>query len=161
MLDVGAWFSPEAVGERVPRLTEVLAWNEHMALNLEIKSPHNDPGLAEAVATAVRQASAQRRTLLSCFDRRVVEALAERYDDLQLGYLGQAPVREPHPGIEWQILEANALLDHPQWCAWVRDRRQHLWCWTVDSPQVARRLHQCGVDALITNDPGRMLQTLR
>jgi len=160
-LDVGAWFSSTFAGETVPRLEAVLAWKDRLSLNLEIKSPENDPGLADAVATAVRQASAQPRTLLSCFDVSVIDALASRYDDLQLGYLGHAPVAEAHPRVHWQILEAQALLAHPEWCEAIRSSGCHLWAWTVDRPQDASRLQQWGVEALITNDPRLLLRELK
>ena len=159
--DVGKWFSPEAAGERVPRLEAVLAWSDRLSLNLEIKSPQNDDGLADAVARAVRAAALQQRTLLSCFDHQVMDALADQYEDLQLGYLGHAPVRKRHPGVNWQILEAAALLRHPEWCEQLRRQNGHLWAWTVDSPQDASQLQKCGVEAVITNDPRLLLQHVK
>jgi glycerophosphoryl diester phosphodiesterase len=158
-LDVGSWFSTSTAGEAVPRLHEVLSWADRLCLNLEIKSPENDPGLADAVADAVVGAGLQQRTLLTCFDDRVIDALRQRQQGLQLGFLGRAP-RRAVPGVGWQILEARALLDHPEW---LRPSgplaAQQVWAWTVDDLDAARKLVQRGVDGLITNDPG-MLQPL-
>jgi glycerophosphoryl diester phosphodiesterase len=36
-----------------------------------------------------------------------------------------------------------------------------VWAWTVDDPDEAERLDAAGVDAIITNDPARLLVTLR
>jgi glycerophosphoryl diester phosphodiesterase len=159
--DVGSWFAPTATAETVPRLEQVLAWTDRLHLNLEIKSPQNDAGLAAAVALAVRAAAAQKRTLLSCFDHAVIDALADEYDDLQLGYLAHAPVERRHRRVGWQILAADALIGNPEWLESLRCQDGHVWAWTVDAPSDALRLRDGGVDGLITNDPRRLLQALR
>jgi glycerophosphoryl diester phosphodiesterase len=155
-LDVGSWFSAQTAGETVPRLHEVLSWADRLCLNLEIKSPENDAGLADAVADAVVAAGLQQRTLLTCFDDRVIDALRRRQQGLQLGFLSRAP-RHAVAGVGWQILEARALLAHPEW---LRPSgplaAQQVWAWTVDDLDEARTLVECGVDGLITNDPGTL-----
>ena len=156
--DVGGWFAPNAAPEAVPSLQAALAWSDRLSLNLEIKSPQFDAGLANAVASAVRGASVQHRCLLSCFDHTVIDALADQYDDLQLGYVGHEPAHRRHPGVAWQILEVGALLDHPEWCAQLHQQNCRVWAWTVDSLKQARQLAECGVEGLITNDPRLLVQ---
>jgi len=152
--DVGAWHPGATTPERVPRLEDALLWTDRLQLNLEIKSPQNDADLAEVVARAVLDAGATDRTLLTCFDAAVIETLARRHPQLRTGYLGHHPHGSPAPGVSWQILEAAALLSHPEWlqadgplATW------SVWAWTVDSPDEARRLVELGVQGLITNDP--------
>jgi glycerophosphoryl diester phosphodiesterase len=156
-LDVGAWFSTAFAEEAVPRLEDILAWTQRISLNLEIKSPENDPGLALCVAQMVRQAGAQQRTLLSSFDANCIEELAGRYADLRLGYLGHAARRDMHRGVRLQILEAVAILGDPSCVAAVREQGGAVWAWTVDDPVIADQLVALGVEALITNQPQRLL----
>lgn len=155
--DVGSWFSQEFENEPVPRLDEVLQWTKHLSLNLEIKSPENDPGLAGCVAQAVQLAGVQQRTLLSSFDSATIASLAEDCADLRLAYLGHVPQQEMHPRVRWQILEATALLRNPDWVEEVRQQGGTVWAWTVDQLQPAQRLVQLGVEGLITNQPQKLL----
>jgi glycerophosphoryl diester phosphodiesterase len=143
-LDVGAWFSTEFAEEAVPRLEDILAWTQRISLNLEIKSPENDPGLALCVAQMVRQAGAQQRTLLSSFDGNCIEELAGRYADLRLGYLGHAARPDMHRGVHLQILEAVAILGDPSCVAAVREQGGAVWAWTVDDPVIADQLVALG-----------------
>lgn len=157
-LDVGSWFSTAASPEPVPQLQDVLSWSDRLCLDLEIKSPENDPALADAVADAVLSAGLQERTLLTCFDPGVIARLARRRAGLRLGFLG----REPQPamdGVGWQVLEARALLQHPEWMAPSGPLGgQIVWAWTVDRLDEAERLVAGGVAGLVTNDPRRLLQ---
>jgi len=36
-----------------------------------------------------------------------------------------------------------------------------LWCWTVDDVRTMKRLRDCAVDAIITNNPAKLIKTLR
>jgi glycerophosphoryl diester phosphodiesterase len=36
-----------------------------------------------------------------------------------------------------------------------------LWCWTVDDPRTMRRLASYSIDAILTNDPAKLIKTLR
>lgn len=157
-LDVGAGFAAEFVNEPVPRLEDILAWTDRICLNLEIKSPENDPGLALCVAQMVRQAGAQQRCLLSSFSQRSIDNLAERYSDLRLGYLGDARQPVMHPRVHLQILEATAILQDPPCVAAVQHQGGTVWAWTVDETTIADRLVALGVEALITNQPQRLLE---
>jgi glycerophosphoryl diester phosphodiesterase len=155
-LDVGAWFHADTAREPVPRLQDVLVWTDRLCLNLEIKSPEADAGLADAVADAVVDAGLEDRTLLTCFDSRVVQSLAARRQGLQLGFLGNAP-HAAIDGIGWQIIEAQALLRHPEWLRPAGPLAgQQVWAWTVDRADDADNLVACGVSGLITNEPRRL-----
>jgi glycerophosphoryl diester phosphodiesterase len=157
-LDVGAWFAAEFAGETPPSLDEVLE-SSMLAFDLEIKSPHSHPGLAADVVAAVRRHRAEDRVLLTCFEPRVVEEVADAAPDLQVGYLASAALRRTHPRISTYALHAPILLeDDAGYVDFLRARAARVLAWTVDDPAIGAALEAAGVSGVISNYPERWLE---
>jgi glycerophosphoryl diester phosphodiesterase len=167
-----AWETLAAVdlggGQRPITLAEALAAFPDRSFNLEVKNWPGDPGFEEDAAIAVETAFASRPgDLLSCFYWPAMDAVRAAApqvatgllleEGVELGFAVDRAVEMGHAAVipHWpQLLEegAGGQVDRAH-AAGVG-----VATWTVNDPDVALRLSQMGVDAIITDDPGSMVR---
>jgi glycerophosphoryl diester phosphodiesterase len=164
-LDFGAWFGPAFAGTRIPTLDEVMAAFAHLpiTLNIEIKSDEPTvraaPHTAEAAAAAVltRYMGAGASLIVSSFDPASLARMHAALPAVPLGYLSEPTTAAFIPDVPLAAV-------HPHWtsidAAYMAWAHAHGWAvntWTVNDEADAHRLAALGVDALITDDPARLL----
>ncbi len=171
-LDAGSWKGPQYAGERIPRLSEVLAFCRRTGLwvNIELKGePEPTESLVDAVIRDVQDARMTGAVLLSSFHHGCLLAADDRPDGLPVGLLSETL----DEGL-WELLEERAergrgLLSavHPHHAALSRpdavrlhDMGYRINLWTVNEPGDAARYAEWGADALITDHPARLLAFL-
>ncbi|MGC4089662.1 MAG: glycerophosphodiester phosphodiesterase family protein [Polyangiaceae bacterium] len=156
-------------GERVPLLEDVLRWAEQFdqCVNVEVKSDVRDrKRLVEGVTRVLAHGGDHAgRILLSSFDPRLVWALARRL---------------PRLGVCWLVHEKQKILRHaPGWRALgavglnpehsllsghgvrrLKARGALVNTWTVNDPALAAAYARFGVDCIISDCPGKILQAL-
>ncbi|HZM14547.1 MAG TPA: glycerophosphodiester phosphodiesterase [Candidatus Krumholzibacteria bacterium] len=160
-LDAGAWFGSRFRGVAPPRLEAALeSLPDSTFVDLEIKSPEDDPGLGAAVLAAALPHAERLRFLLTSFDRDCLEALLPRASGIALGLLAKA-LPDPGGPLLHQALWAPALLEKPDHVERVHRAGGQVFAWTVDDPEVAQRLQDLGVEGIITNEPGKICKSLR
>jgi glycerophosphoryl diester phosphodiesterase len=153
---------------RIPLLKEVLhTLPSSLELNVELKCDTvDDHGLTRATVEVIRAAGASDRVLVSSFNPFCLWRLAQLAPTLRRGYLldpdrsfllhGRllAPVVSTwsvHPSIdELTAARVRAL----------QASGRRLVVWTVDDPRKALWLSKLGVEACITNVPGRLRRAL-
>ena len=107
------------------------------------------------------------RLIVQCFDTRALNYMHEKWPELTLSYL-----TEDYDGGDIEALLQN--LDFvPQWwspessvvtpenVAWCHGHGIGVVPWTVDDPAEMRRLVDCGVEAIISNYPDILIETVR
>lgn len=168
-LDAGSWFAPKFRGERIPRLTDVLdQLLGRVELHLELKPEAFEQrtrgpsgkleraDLAQHVVDELVRREGLSQAVLSSFDWRFLRAARRRSAEARLGVL----LHEGDPRralTESQRLEAEAVHLHHALVSRhvvhdVHAAGKTLRVYTVDDPQLARRLRDLEVDALFTND---------
>ena len=159
--------SGAAVG-RIPLLTDVLeALPRTVFVNVELKSEDwNGTRVAEAAGALLEAGGHEAHVVVSSFDPRCLLRLALAHPRLRRGFLLdpdrsrllQRYVTLPLVGRDAVHPEASHLTeaDVRGWHAGGRE----VAVWTVDDPEVARRLRAWGVDTCITNRPGALRAAL-
>lgn len=148
-------------GESIPLLSQVLELlaPTRLELNIELKNgivPYD--GMEEAVVRMVREYGMEKRIVLSSFNHYSIARLAGMAPDMETAVLYGEGLYRP-----WEyaaFVGARSL--HPYYLAVtpeiVMNARMagvKVRPWTVNNDEDYRRMAAAGVDAVITNFPGR------
>jgi glycerophosphoryl diester phosphodiesterase len=162
-LDAGSWRDARFAGERVPTLAELLEVTAGRAeLNLELKSEHEDPHLVRATLAVLSRAGALDRVLISSFHMGLLAQVREESATAPIAILWGAPPFEEAFG--WaRDLGARAIHPHtaavtPELVAAARARGLATNVWTVNAVERVVELAEMGVDGVISDHPGRLLE---
>ncbi len=165
LMDAGSWFGIEFANERVPLLTQFIAFCQanRIWMNIEIKpAPGFDAATGQAVAALVRSCFAdliasgeiERVPLLSSFSVLALLEAKQAAPDVARAWLVD---RIPH---DWQVqaralgiaaLHVNARHVTPELVRSVHQAGYGLFCYTVNDVPRARQLFDWGVDAFCTD----------
>ncbi|MEQ1630960.1 MAG: glycerophosphodiester phosphodiesterase family protein [Planctomycetota bacterium] len=164
-LDAGAWKGAAHAGARIPTLEQALA----VMLPKSLPMIEHKAGTAEQFVAELRRMQVVDDVLLQSFDWTFVEAVGRLEPRLALGLLG--PTTE-HEHIDAAVIEAarhiGACFVH--WHAAELTRaeieRAHsagllVVTYTSDDELSWHGGRAVGVDAMCSNDPGAMLQSLK
>jgi glycerophosphoryl diester phosphodiesterase len=148
----------------IPLLSDVLAALPRTAfINVELKSEDwNGTRVADAAGALLEAGRHEAHVVVSSFDPRCLLRLALGHPRLKRGLLldpDRSQLVQRH--LTLPLLGRDAV--HPEG-AHVDESDVRRWhgsgrevaVWTVDDPQVARRLRGWGVDSCITNRPGAL-----
>ena len=167
-IDVGSWFmNGSFAGETVPSLAELfdLFQTNDRSLYLEMKceSPLEYRPLAEACCRMIDEYSFKERVVVECFQLPALEVLKEIDRDIKTAALFDRAFMEY--GIVARATEIGAMavaLHHRLARGGLVEKSKqaglHVAVWTVDDPIWLDRARAIGIDALITNDPARMIK---
>jgi len=168
-LDVGAWFGDAFRGERIATLAEMLKLIDEcgMGLNLELKvnRGRSAAALVEEAVPAALDALPPERLIVSSFNDDALACTRELApaSRVALGVLFEGIGR----GWRSRCTELEAFSVHADWrrlsrrgATAVKDDGYALLCYTPNDPAAFAHLWQWGVDAAISDDPGRFISHL-
>ena len=179
-VNVGSWFNrahPQLAREdyeqqRVPTLSDVFQFLRDrpgvIYVELKIGGAASSSDLVRAVADAIVQFGFQERVVVVSFELPAVTAIKSLNSSIRTGALF-APQRRPN--VSWRaesILNAatdcgadellpHRLLARPKLLEKAGNRNLPVVVWTVDDQAWVARATNLGIQALITNNPARML----
>jgi glycerophosphoryl diester phosphodiesterase len=170
-VDAGAWYSREFSGERIPTLRQVLEeMPVSLGLNIEVKTDgdrRRGVALPESVLLLVKETRRERSVIVSSFDHGFLRRLHYLDPSLRLGALF-LPVRDGlrSPSQIARLTGATMFI-----CSHRQLRRRHirdahasglaLAVYGVNTAADLAAASRAGVDAVITDEPARILRALR
>lgn len=171
MLDAGSWFSARFEGQQIPTLRQVLEMlPDHLQVNIEAKTdgdPRKNLRFEESCILIILEKKFEDRALVTSFDHKFIKRMRDLYPAIKTGAL-YVPVRDIRKKPSSIARTTGAKLFG---CsigqlrrAFIEDAHAHkmkIACYTVNTkPQLAKAL-RLGIDAVITDFPGRMVQALK
>jgi glycerophosphoryl diester phosphodiesterase len=155
-----------APGGAIPTLEEAFAaCGPDLLVNVELKVNEIDPrgtaALVDAVASVVRRLAVGPRVLVSSFNPWALWVWSRRVPEVPAGLLFERdsvlPLRRAWlaPAIRPRALHPELVLCNPAGVAGWKRRGYMVNVWTVDDPAALAACRRMGIDAVITNDPGR------
>ena len=172
-VDVGSWFSAAFVNEMVPSLAELftLFQSNNSTLYLEMKcdAASEQRALAEACVRAINEHSLKDRVIVECFQLPALKILKDIDPEIKTVALFEPAFTNPGVLSDQRIINqardvgAAALALHHRLAREslvrkAKDLGLHVAVWTVDDPAWIERARATGIDALISNDPAKMLR---
>lgn len=124
--------------------------------------------LAEACCELINKFSLKSRVFIECFDLRALKVVKAIDPEIETAALFQPALSNPAILSDQRIIDqtilvkANALALHHRLARKAlvekaKDAGLHVAVWTVDDRAWLGRAQSLGVDALITNDPAKMI----
>lgn len=166
-LDFGSWFLPEFKGERIPLLDEImeLLKDHNVLLNIEAKSgPVIYQGMEKMLSEIIHAYNMTDRVIVSSFNHYSLVELKRISPDIKTGLLYNAGLYEP-----WDYArKVGAYAIHPLFYNVVpeivegcKKHKVAINPFTVDQPELIRKVAEAGVDGIITNVPDVALKIVR
>lgn len=163
-LDYGSWKDPKFRGERIPTIADMFATvPAGKKVFVEVKcGPEIVPALDKALTASKLK---PEQTPVIAFDSRVIAELKKVRPDVPAYWLVSLNKKDaPPPSVESVIakareikadgldLSATEALDEAYAKA-IHDAKLPLYVWTVNKPELARRMIQLGVNGITTDRP--------
>ncbi len=165
--DFGIWFSKEYAGEKIPLLSEVLEiLGTDMYADIEIKiDTRKVKAVAKKTAEVIQEALKKNpenpnRFLASSFNPLAVKEFKKHSS------IPTALIYDKNPksnfwvkGGKFRWLCKPTVLK-PRWKDVTGKEKTEVWVWTVDDPEVAKRLVSKGIKGICSNKPQDIIKTL-
>jgi glycerophosphoryl diester phosphodiesterase len=170
-LDAGSWFHQRFQRECIPTLREAMEFllPTRVNLNIEVKTdgdPRKRTHFEECVILIIMEKRFEERVLVSSFDHKFLGRLRELFPDIKTGALYH-PVRDVRkkPSTLCSRIGASVFIcSHTQLHRrMIDDARSHklqLATYGVNTPQQFDKVISLGVDAVVTDWPGKMMKRL-
>lgn len=163
-LDAGGWYGTEFSGQRILTFDELLdLLGGRVGLNLELKSPAVNPGLAQAVAARLRRrrewiepGARPQPLIVGSFDEQALRDFHTQLPDVPVSLITyDVPEGGKLTGLAGWIFSVNPDIRRlrPEDAVRVIEVGMALVPWTVDSPELWRWALDLGADGMITNYP--------
>lgn len=166
--DFGSWFNEKFKGTKLPTLEEFLSLCETAdieIMNIEIKPPlDRDMSIVAKTIDAVKAHGLFDKLLISSFSADVLVECKKVEPACKTGYLYSPDKMHFYSKMLFgyvkfaKSIKADYL--HPHYLSvnkrYVRRLHENgigVNVWTVDKPEVTKRMLECGVDGIITNAP--------
>jgi len=166
LLDAGSWFTAKFKGEQIPTLRQALEMMPpHMLVNIEAKTdgdPRKRLSFEECVILMIMEKRFEERAIVSSFDHAFIARMNKLFPAIKTGAL-YMPVRDTRkkPSTIARATGASAFIcKHTQLRKrFAEDAHKHkimLGSYVINSAKELEKARRYGVDAVITDFPGKI-----
>jgi len=170
-LDAGRWFHPRFAGEQIPTLRQVLeSVPPSVGVNIEAKTdgdPRKRLAFEEAAILVIMEKRCEERVIVSSFDHRFVERIRKLYPGIKTGSLSD-PIRDrlKKPSSLARKLGTSAFLCERDMLTrkMVTDAHRSkliVGSYVINTLGELQKAVDLGVDAIVTDFPGRIIPALQ
>lgn len=165
-LDAGSWKSAEFNGEKVPFLTEILDLiPKKQKLVIEIKS---NKELVPLLKEQIEKSGKKKQCIIISFDFDALVDAKNAMPDIPAYYLSSKITPQTFDELLSRLrenkidgLNLNFSTITPEVADLCKKNNIPLLAWTVDDPEIAKKLIAMGVTAITTNKPKEMREALK
>ncbi len=152
-LDVGSWFAPGFRNERIPLLSEAVAFSVgKIRLNIELKVEGPPRRLAERVVAILHEHEAVSNCVVSSANIEALEHVRDLDPSIRRGYILAQSIGEV-AALDVDFLSVSSRLVTPGLIDAARAAGKQVHVWTVNTPRQMTRLIDLGVHNIITDVP--------
>jgi len=147
-------------GEKIPTLKEVLEkYGNKYWLNIEIKEEGFEPILVDLL----KELNVKEKIVISSFLIPALLKIKELAPEIPTGYLYEYDLNELDGLLEEVTVNGIHPVKENVTKELIQDAHQKnltVRAWTVDDPEIAKKLAENGIDGIITNDPKGIIAAL-
>lgn len=155
-MDVGSWFSEDYADLRITSLDSFFKFikeYENILVQVEIKPTEYDHELEEKLISVIRENDMQNRVIVICLELEPLLRIKELDPDITTAYcmyIAWHHIENIDNVDYFTIEESNVTKDLVDG---IHKMGKQCFVWTVNSEDNVQHLVDCGVDAILTDDP--------
>jgi glycerophosphoryl diester phosphodiesterase len=152
-IDAGAWFAPEFIGQRVPRLREVLETARGRAkVTIELKYYGHDVDLERRVVALVEELGVADQIIVMSLEHEALRKVRALRPSWTVGLLTAKAVGDLTE-LDADFLAVNAGIATRSFVRRAHAKGKQVYVWTVNDPVRMFQMLNVGVDGIITDRP--------
>lgn len=153
-LDVGSWFSEEYRGEKIPALSQVMAYAKgRIKLNIELKNEGRDSSLPEKTAELIQEYDMADQCVISSVNLSYLKRVKEIVPEIMAGYIVSAAYGNYYSEDDIDFISVRSSLMDARMVERVHGYGKAVYVWTVNSKTELERMKLLQVDNIITDVP--------
>ncbi len=160
-MDVGSWFSEDYADLRLATLDDVLkVCRDHSKVQIEIKPTDYDDHIEEAILQVINDNGMHDQVLILSLKPEPLKRIKELDPTMITAYCMVVAMGriDDIPFADYYSVEESNV--NPELVSRVHASGGQIFAWTVNSDERVQYLVDCGVDAILTDDPTMMRNAL-
>ncbi len=160
-LDVGAWFSEEFIGEKIPTLDEVIKHvNGRTKLNIELKPTGHEKDFEKEVIRIIKENGIEDQCVVTSIKYNTLKRVKEIAPEIKtifvssVAYGNLADLKYADGFSIEQNFITKKLVNS------IKDKEKDLYVWTVNNMKIIEKMIELGVDNIITDNPLKVKETI-
>ncbi|MEK8127819.1 glycerophosphodiester phosphodiesterase family protein [Paenibacillus filicis] len=155
----GSWFGERYAAEKVPTLEQVIDTAQgRIKLNIELKNNGHGVRLAEKSADIVKRKSFGKDCIFTSFDGKLLHRVKQADPELRTGLIvdkleGAGALEKLLRNPDYDALSIAHPLVKPELLKLAGQYGKDIFAWTVNDPEVMKRMLELGVSSIITDKP--------
>jgi glycerophosphoryl diester phosphodiesterase len=160
-LDVGSWFAPEFKGESIPTLQQLIDLaDDKIKLNIELKFNGHDERLVERVVEIIADNRFEDRCVVSSLDYGALLQVKRLNGALPVGHIVSVAVGDVTK-LQADFLSVETKQVTETLLRSARKEGMGVHVWTVNDPNTMVSMIEKGVQNIITDKPGVLVDILK
>ena len=152
-IDIGSWKSPAFVGERTPRLSDILEiCKDRSGVLIELKYYGHNQRLEERVVDIIEASGMTDQVMIMSLNHQGVAKIRQLRPNWKVGLLSTVALGNVTK-LDLDFLGLNARTTSRRQLREAEKRRIKIYVWTVNDPVYMAAMLSRGVDGLITDNP--------